>query len=36
VISNELGLFETAAGEKLNTVVSSGADYQVMVTYREV
>ena len=36
VVSNELGLFETATGEKLNTVVSSGADYQVMITYREV
>jgi len=35
-LSNELGLFETAAGEKLNAVVSSGGDYSVMVTYREV
>lgn len=35
-ISNELGLFQTAAGEKLNAVVSSGGDYSVMVTYREV
>lgn len=36
VLSHPLGLFETASGEKLNTVVSSGADYQVMVSYREV
>lgn len=35
-ITNELGLFETAAGEKLNAVVSAGGDYTVMVTYREV
>jgi hypothetical protein len=36
VMSNPLGLFQNASGEELNTVVSSGADYQVMVTYREV
>ncbi len=35
-ISNELGLFETLSGEKLNAVVSSGGNYTVMVTYREV
>jgi len=35
-ISNELGLFETLSGEKLNAVVSAGGDYTVMVTYREV
>jgi hypothetical protein len=31
-----LGLFETTAGESLQTVVSSGISYQVLVTYREV
>lgn len=36
VMSNPLGLFQNSSGEELNTVVSSGADYQVMVTYREV
>jgi hypothetical protein len=36
VLTNPLGIFETIPGEKLNTVVSSGASYQVMVTYREV
>ena len=36
VFSNPLGLFETTAGESLQTVVSSGITYQVMVTYREV
>jgi len=36
VMSNPLGLFDAVLSEKLNTVVSSGADYQVMVTYREV
>jgi len=36
ILSNPLGVFESVAGEKLNTVVSSGADYQVFVTYREV
>lgn len=36
VMSNPLGLFQNASGEELNTVVSSGADYQVMITYREV
>lgn len=36
VIANPLGVFESVAGEKLNTVVSSGASYQVFVTYREV
>jgi hypothetical protein len=33
---NTLGVFETTAGEGLRTVVSSGIDYQVLVTYREV
>lgn len=36
VLSNPLGLFESALSEKLNAVVSSGASYQVMITYREV
>lgn len=31
-----LGLFETTASESLETVVSSGIDYQVLITYREV
>lgn len=36
VLSNPLGLFESGLSEKLNAVVSSGASYQVMITYREV
>lgn len=36
VLSHPLGLFDTASGEKLNTVVSGSGGYQVMVTYREV
>lgn len=36
VLSNPLGLFDSVLSEKLNTVVSSGASYQVLVTYREV
>ena len=36
VMHNPLGLFQNTAGETINTVVSSGADYQVMVTYREI
>lgn len=35
VLSNPLGVFSTTAGEGLQTVVSSGIDYQVFVTYRE-
>lgn len=31
-----LGLFETTAGESLETVVSSGIEYQALITYREV
>lgn len=33
---NTLGVFETTAGEGLQTVVSSGISYQVLITYREV
>jgi hypothetical protein len=33
---NTLGVFETSAGEGLQTVVSSGISYQALVTYREV
>lgn len=36
VMSNPLGLFQNASGEEINVVVDAGADYQVMVTYREV
>lgn len=36
VLSNPLGLFETSVGESLQTVVSSGIEYQVLVTYRGV
>lgn len=36
VFSSAMGLFETAAGEGLQTVVSSGIEYQALVTYREV
>lgn len=35
-LSNSLGLFETAVGEKLNAVVSGTTNYTVMVAYREV
>lgn len=35
-LSNSLGIFETATGEKLNAVVSGTTNYTVMVTYREV
>jgi hypothetical protein len=31
-----MGLFQTTAGEALQTVVSSGIEYQTLVTYREV
>lgn len=33
---NTLGVFETSAGEGLQTVVSSGISYQALITYREV
>lgn len=33
---NTLGVFETSVDEGLQTVVSSGIEYQVLVTYREV
>ncbi len=33
---NTLGVFETAVGEGLQTVVSSGIEYQTLITYREV
>ena len=35
-ISNELGLFESATGQKLNAVISGTTGYTVMFTYREV
>jgi hypothetical protein len=35
-MSNELGLFESAVGQKLNAVASGTTDYTVMLTYREV
>jgi hypothetical protein len=35
VISNPMGVFRTTTGEGLQTVVSSGIEYQVFVTYRE-
>jgi hypothetical protein len=35
-LSNELGLFETATGQKLNVVLSGTATYTAFVTYREV
>jgi hypothetical protein len=35
-MSNSLGLFESAAGQKLNAVVSGTTAYTVMLTYREV
>jgi len=31
-----MGLFQTAVGEGLQTVVSSGIEYQALITYREV
>ena len=34
--SNPLGLFESAAGEKINAVVSGSTVYTVMLSYREV
>ncbi len=34
--NSPMGLFETAAGEGLYTVVSSGIVYQTLITYREV
>lgn len=36
VLSNAMGIIETTVGEALQTVVSSGIDYQAFVTYREV
>ena len=33
---NTLGVFETTVGEGLQTVVSSGIEYQTLITYREV
>lgn len=35
-LSNSLGLFEGASGEKINAVVSGTTNYTVMVAYREV
>jgi hypothetical protein len=35
-LGNTLGVFETAMGEGLQTVVSSGIEYQTLITYREV
>ncbi|AEX56008.1 hypothetical protein S-CBS4_gp041 [Synechococcus phage S-CBS4] len=35
-IGNPMGLFGTTAGEALETVVSSGIEYQALITYREV
>jgi hypothetical protein len=35
-LGNTLGVFETAVGEGLQTVVSSGIGYQTLITYREV
>jgi hypothetical protein len=35
-LSNELGLFESNSGEKLNAVVSGTTNYAVMFAYREV
>lgn len=31
-----MGVFQTSVGESLETVVSSGIEYQALVTYREV
>jgi len=36
VFGHTMGVMETSAGEGLRTVVSSGIDYQVLITYREV
>ena len=36
IFGNALGVMETSAGEGLRTVVSSGIEYQVLITYREV
>lgn len=36
IFGSAMGLFQTASGESLQTVVSSGIQYQVLVTYREV
>lgn len=36
IFGHTLGVMETTAGEGLRTVVSSGIDYQVLITYREV
>jgi len=33
---NTIGVFETTAGEGLQTIVSSGIVYQMLITYREV
>lgn len=35
-LSNSLGLFESASGEKINAVVSGTTDYSVFLSYREV
>ncbi len=35
-LSNPLGLFESASGEKINAVVSGTTTYSVFLTYREV
>jgi hypothetical protein len=35
-LSNPLGLFESATGEKINAVVSGTTTYSVFLTYREV
>jgi hypothetical protein len=35
-IGSPMGLFQTATGEGLQTVVSSGIEYQTLITYREV
>ena len=36
IFGNALGVMETSVGEGLRTVVSSGINYQVLITYREV
>lgn len=35
-LSNPLGLFESASGEKINAVVSGTTTYSVFLSYREV
>lgn len=35
-LSNPLGLFESASGEKINAVLSGAATYSVFLSYREV